>query len=284
MLFKRRSPKQFRERGCRREEVTSIDDTCTNNNQTTWTYNQGVILSGLALLYNATHNSTLISIAQKIADATIQRLTYSNGILKEPCEPTCDDDQKLFKGIFVRHLAYLLFYLTDTFHIQKYTTFLQQNAVSVWTMNRCELDGLFGLVWNNDSCNSCESSRDSATTSAGLDLFIAVASIKQQAAVSSNWKLLGQGNCIDDQNFTMPNFYRNEVNETVCRMTASADSGAIAYDYQLNCVGIGFCRIRTLSSRSQTPSGWTYENGIAHNVTRTDKMVLTNCFLRTNST
>ncbi|CAF5216752.1 unnamed protein product, partial [Rotaria magnacalcarata] len=74
------------------------DDTCVNNNQTTWTYNQGVILSGLALLSNATNNSTLINIAQHIADSTIELLTYSSGILKEPCEPKCDSDQNLFKG------------------------------------------------------------------------------------------------------------------------------------------------------------------------------------------
>ncbi|CAF1652048.1 unnamed protein product, partial [Adineta ricciae] len=39
------------------------DDTCLNNNQTTWTYNQGVILSGLAMLANATNNATLLTIA-----------------------------------------------------------------------------------------------------------------------------------------------------------------------------------------------------------------------------
>lgn len=87
-----------------------------------------MILSGLALLANATQNATLLSVAQRIADATIERLTYSNGILKEPCEPNCDNDQKLFKGIFARHLAYLLPYLTDPSHVQKYDAFLQQNA------------------------------------------------------------------------------------------------------------------------------------------------------------
>ncbi len=129
------------------------DGTCVNNNGTTWTYNQGVILSGLALLYNATGNASLLDIAQKIADATIQRLIYSDGILKEPCEPNCNDDQKLFKGIFVRHLTYLIPYLTDAAHIQRYRSFLQQNGESVWTSRHCELDGSYSLIYINDiSC------------------------------------------------------------------------------------------------------------------------------------
>ncbi|CAF1080452.1 unnamed protein product [Adineta steineri] len=261
--------------------LNSNDNICVNNNQTTWTYNQGVILSGLALLYNATNNKTLLNIAQNIADATIQKLTYSNGILKEPCEPNCDNDQKLFKGIFVRHLSYLLPYLIDSIHIQKYTLFLQQNAISISMTNRCELDGLFGLFWNNTSINNCDSTRDTATTSSVLDLFLSIVNTQQQIT-TSNWILLGMGNCMDDQNFSMSNFYKNDVTENICRTTADNDIGAIAYDYELKCNGNGFCRIRTLSDRSLTPTGWTYEVGNAITVTRTNKIILTNCYLRTN--
>jgi hypothetical protein len=253
-----------------------------NNNQTTWTYNQGVVLSGLALLYNATRNSTLLDVAQKIADATIDKLIYPNGILKEPCEPDCDNDQKLFKGIFVRHLGYLLPYLTDTSHIKKYTTFLQQNAFSLWTTGRCELDGLFGLFWNNTSSDKCHSSQDSASTSGALDLFTIVARTQPTSPPSSQWILFGQGNCIDDNNASIPNFNRGGVNETLCRSIASEDRGVVAYDYQLHCDGYGFCRIRTLSDRQQTPPDFNYEDGIARNVTRTTKQPLTNCYVKIN--
>ncbi|CAF1396515.1 unnamed protein product, partial [Rotaria sordida] len=209
------------------------DGTCLNNNGTTWTYNQGVILSGLALLYNATRNATLLDIAQKIADATIQRLTYSDGILKEPCEPNCDFNQKLFKGIFVRHLAYLIPYLTDAAHIQQYRSFLQQNAESVWTSRRCEVDGLYSLIWSNQFSNSCEPSHNTSTTSAAWDLFVSVAKTKPPSIrSSSNWTLLGLGNCMDDKNASMPNFNKMNVTETVCRTTAEQDQGAVAYDHQ----------------------------------------------------
>ena len=65
----------------RRDTNSLTYETCVNNNGTTWTYNQSVILSPLALLYNATNNVTLINLAQKIADAVTERLTYSNSIL-----------------------------------------------------------------------------------------------------------------------------------------------------------------------------------------------------------
>ncbi|UJR20143.1 hypothetical protein I4U23_023275 [Adineta vaga] len=263
------------------------DDTCLNNNQTTWTYNQGVILSGLALLANATNNVTLLNIAQNIADATIQHLTYppSGQILKEPCEPNCDNDQKLFKGIFIRHLNYLIPYLKDPLHIDKYRSFIQQNAISLWTTDRCESDGLFGLLWNktSSSSNSCDPSRDSATTSSALDLFIAAAggsTSSEQVSAASTWMLLGMGNCMDDRNGSMANFYRSGVNESVCRETGESDIGAVAYDYELKCDGSSFCRIRTLSDRHSTPVGWTYEDGHAVTVTCTNRLALVNCYLK----
>lgn len=256
--------------------------TCANNNGTTWTYNQGVILSGLALLYNATGNASLLDIAQKIADATIQRLIYPDGILKEPCEPNCDNDQTLFKGIFVRHLAYLVGYLTDTAHQQRYRLFIQQNADTVWTSRLCERDGLYGVVWSNLSSSSCNSSRNTSSTSAVWDLFIASAKTETSMMVASpsNWTWLGLGNCMDDKNASMPNFNKMNVTESVCRATAEQDNGAVAYDHQLGCNGYQYCRIRTLSDPHLTPPGWSYQNGTARNVTRTNKLPVTGCFLR----
>ncbi|CAF1289707.1 unnamed protein product [Rotaria magnacalcarata] len=237
------------------------DASCVNNNGTTWTYNQGVILTGLALLYNSTGNATLLDIAQKIADATIQRLTYSDLILKEPCEPNCDNNQQLFKGIFVRHLAYLISYLTDAAHIQRYKSFLEDNAESVWTSRQCERDGLYSLIWSNQSSASCNTSHNASTTSAAWDLFVSFAKTKSLSIKSpSNWTYLGLGNCEDDKNASMPNFNKMNVTKTECRTTAEQDTGAVAYDHQFGCSGIQYCRIRTLSDQHQTPQGWGYEN------------------------
>ncbi len=70
------------------------------------------------------------------------------------------------------------------------------------------------------------------------------------------------------------------VTETLCRTTAEQDKGALAYDHQLGCTGIEYCRIRTLSDQHQTPAGWSYENGTARNVTQSNKLPVSGCFLR----
>ncbi|CAF4008965.1 unnamed protein product [Adineta steineri] len=254
--------------------------SCVNDNRTTWTHNQGVILSGLALLYSATHNSTLIDIAQKIADAAIRHLTYPNGILKEACEPKCDTNHRSFKGIFARHLGYLMPYLTDASHIQKYTLFLRLNSVSSWTTSRCEMDGLFNIFWDSKLPDACDAPRDTATTSSVLDLFISTAKTSQTTRKTAKWMLIGLGNCMDDNNASMPNFYQNAISEDLCRQTADEDKGAVAYDYQISCTGYGFCRIRTLSSESHTPPGFEYQDDVARRVTTTNKVTIASCYVK----
>ncbi|CAF2713130.1 unnamed protein product [Rotaria sp. Silwood2] len=213
---------------CKREMISTNflnDNKCVNNKQIIWIFNQGVILSGLALLYNATWNSTLIDIAQNTADSTIEPSTYSN-------------------EIFARHLGYLLQYLTDTYYVQKYTLFLQKSAVLLLTTNQCELDDLFDLFWSNDSSNSCNLPRNTASTSRAFDLFLFVSKIKRQIP-SSNWILPSLGNYMyDDKNLSMANFYKNDFNKAICRTTVNKDNDSVAYDYQLKCNGIGFYRIR----------------------------------------
>ncbi len=58
------------------------------------------------------------------------------------------------------------------------------------------------------------------------------------------------------------------------------DPGAVAYDHQLGCNGIEYCRIRTLSDPKQAPAGWSYENGTTHNVTMGNNLPVTSCFLK----
>jgi hypothetical protein len=66
--------------------------------QTTWTYNQGVIASGLANLYATTGDASLLDEAEITLDATINHLA-ENFILKETCDdadaggPVCNQDQ-----------------------------------------------------------------------------------------------------------------------------------------------------------------------------------------------
>ncbi len=120
-----------------------LTSSCTNNGQTTWTYNQGVILGGLTDLYKITGTSSYLSKAESIADAALSNLVYSSGILREPCEPSsCDGDQEQFKGIFMLNLAYLY----DEDHKPSYYNFLAANAHSIWT-NDVNSSNQLGLVW-----------------------------------------------------------------------------------------------------------------------------------------
>lgn len=116
---------------------------CKNNGQTTWSYNQGVILGGLAELSMATRDPSLRKAAQKIATAAITRLVDSNGILHDPCEPPCGADAVQFKGIFVRNLV-----LLDKRHPRAaYKKFVVTNADSIWN-NARGVDFQLGQVWS----------------------------------------------------------------------------------------------------------------------------------------
>jgi len=116
---------------------------CANNGQTTWTYNQGVILGGLPNLYKVTGNTAYLTEAQLIANAAISTLVNGSGVLIEPCEPNCGGDGPQFKGIFVRYLAYLY----DVTRTPAYYNFLSNNAHAVWFNDRNVYNQL-GLMWD----------------------------------------------------------------------------------------------------------------------------------------
>ena len=118
-----------------------LDSSGRNNNQMTWTYNQGVILGGLVDLYRSIGDSSLLNQAQLIADAATNTLV-ANGILREPCEPNCGDDGPQFKGIFMRNLSYLY----QTTSKPTYADFITRNADSIWLQSRNPANHL-GLVW-----------------------------------------------------------------------------------------------------------------------------------------
>jgi predicted alpha-1,6-mannanase (GH76 family) len=118
---------------------------CLNNGETTWTYNQGVILGALADLYKVTGDTNCLTQAETIADAAINTLRDGAGVLSEPCESTgCHGgDAPQFKGIFIRNLAYL--YGVD--RQPAFFDFISRCAHSVWNNDRNRADQL-GLKWS----------------------------------------------------------------------------------------------------------------------------------------
>jgi len=141
---------------------------CANNQGTTWTYNQGVILGGLAALHELTGDQGYLRQAEAIADAALGTLASQRGILAEPCEPSgCDGDQTQFKGIFVRYLHQL------SRHSGKpaYRAFILANADSVWN-NARNPDGQFGLRWAGPFDLG-----DASRQSSALEVLIAAAAV-----------------------------------------------------------------------------------------------------------
>jgi len=147
-----------------------LDSNCRNNHQNEWTYNQGVILGGLFYLHQMTGNATLLSIAENIASAVMSSLVYSDGVLKENCEPNnCDVDQLQFKGIYMRYLAILIKGLNDA-NKTKFTNWIQLNANAIWNNARNPSDSTVGAVWNGPA-----NQKATATTqTSALDCFNAV--------------------------------------------------------------------------------------------------------------
>ena len=123
-----------------------LNSRCANNHETTWTYNQGVILAGLAQLYRATKSSGLLRTAEGIATAAISHLTVG-GVLHEPCERTaCGNSTggtpESFKGIFVRDLKVL----AVTARTSRFSSFFRK-AGAVHRGPRHRRHDQFGRLW-----------------------------------------------------------------------------------------------------------------------------------------
>lgn len=163
--------------------------TCANNNQTTWTYNQGVILSGLALLAasappasaiaprgGAHANQSVLSAAARVARAAMGHLSSDQGVLQEPCEvpgsSPCSGSAQIFKGVFARHLWYLSGAAAPG-DAAAYGVFLQENAASAVARDR--VGGLFGLRWTGPMEHGPVAPANAATQTAALDLLVAAA-------------------------------------------------------------------------------------------------------------
>ncbi len=141
---------------------------CVNNGETTWSYNQGVVLGGLVELYQADNDPILPVMAQAIAGATLSNLTDSKGILHDTCEPTCGADGVQFKGIFVRNLMAL----NDAFSNSRYKTFVDVNADSIWS-NSQGPNYEFGQVWSGPF-----TSGNAGTQSSALDVLVAASEME----------------------------------------------------------------------------------------------------------
>ncbi len=141
--------------------------TCKNNGKTTWTYNQGVVIGGLAELQKVKKDKKQMQAATGIADATLTHLADAKGVLHDSCEPKCGSDGVQFKGIFMRNLVQLNRAAPDS----RFATFAATNAASIWDSDQ-GLGFQFGEVWSGPF-----GSATAATQTSALDAILAAAAM-----------------------------------------------------------------------------------------------------------
>ncbi|KAG5980478.1 hypothetical protein E4U55_003991 [Claviceps digitariae] len=149
-----------------------LDEHCKNNRLQTWSYNQGVVLGGLAELFRLTGDVGYVEKAVRIARAAIKSLSNSQGIFVETdkCElrpGNCGRDGQQFKGIFVRNLGYL----NEVAPHQEFKDFILRNADSIWKNDRDGQNRL-GVAWTGPYVAATVPTQSSA-----LDVLVAAIAV-----------------------------------------------------------------------------------------------------------
>jgi len=132
-----------------------LSSSCANNGSTVWSYNQGLAIGGFTELWKTTGDSSLLTTAKTLANAAISssQLTVG-GVLTESCDvgsASCDDNQKQFKGIFMRNFADL----ANVTGSSTYRAYIQKQADTLWAQDRSNLNAL-GERWAGTSPNQTD--------------------------------------------------------------------------------------------------------------------------------
>ncbi|EED17160.1 glycosyl hydrolase, putative [Talaromyces stipitatus ATCC 10500] len=146
-----------------------LTSDCVNNGQPVWSYNQGVILGGLAELNRASPNQSYIHSANTIAQAAIAALADSDHVIHDTCEPNCAPDATQFKGIFIRNL--LLLHRASPHDL--YREVIEACATSIWANDRDTSTNQLSIDWAGPYVSSANSS----THSSAMDALVAVISV-----------------------------------------------------------------------------------------------------------
>ncbi|MFE4057734.1 glycoside hydrolase family 76 protein [Streptomyces sp. NPDC059096] len=141
---------------------------CANNGQTVWSYNQGLAIGAFTQLWRSTGSARYLDTARRLADAAISSPALTTGgVLTESCDlgtRSCDDNQKQFKGVFLRHLSDL----ADATGSASYRAYIGKQADSIWSTDRDALNRI-GQRWAGTSPNPA----DWRTQASGLEALTA---------------------------------------------------------------------------------------------------------------
>jgi predicted alpha-1,6-mannanase (GH76 family) len=126
-----------------------LDAQCRNNGAPRYTYNQGVLLGGLADLTTLTGDPQYRDIAMRTALAATRTLVTSEGVLTEPSDGL-GADGPMFKGVFVFHLGHLVSALPDSPERAELRAWLGRNSDAVWALSAGGSQPVDGL-WSGGS-------------------------------------------------------------------------------------------------------------------------------------
>ena len=148
-----------------------LTDSCQNNGQTVWTYNQGLAIGAGVEVYRATGNRSALTEAEHLADVgTTSSALVSNGILTESCDSlsaSCDDNQKQFKGIFMRYLGDL-----NSISRGRYDSFIATQVNALQTLDR-DAANTYGVRWSGQGNAEHPNVRDWRTQASALEALLA---------------------------------------------------------------------------------------------------------------
>ena len=101
------------------------------------------MIAGIVEAYKAWAGAWILDYAYKIADAVITTMAPGGILTETQCEDasgldTCNADQRMYKGIFMRSLRYLVDVLpANSSRHQGYTSWIRQQALSVLSNSSC---------------------------------------------------------------------------------------------------------------------------------------------------
>ena len=181
--------------------------TCNQRSEDVFSYNQGVLLSGIRGLWEATGNASYLNYGHSLIHSTIGSTGYYNGscgvlgckgVMADSCDSTggCSQDDQTFKGAYFHHL--MLFCaplpygstttILDTQHRQlcsNYERWIQSNAAAAFSTRNSTGD--YGSSWaGSDEINSSGRGRTVETQGGAVSVFNALYAVSSNSSGSSS--------------------------------------------------------------------------------------------------
>lgn len=126
-----------------------VDNNCSNITKLQWTYNQGLMMSGSAYLYNYTEDTKWLERTEHFLEAA--QVFFKEDVMYEAaCQPSnsCNQDQRSFKAYFSRFLGQTAVMVPQTYDV--IMNYLKTSAIAAAESCSGGSDGhTCGLNWTN---------------------------------------------------------------------------------------------------------------------------------------